>query len=150
MTSAFSWQNSVSLCPASFCTPGPKLPVIPGISWLPTFAFQSPMMKATFLGGVNSGMSCRSSQNYSASVSSALLVKAQTWIIGILNSLPWKQTEIILSFLRLYPLKYCILDSLVDYDGYSISSKEFLSIVVDIIDIQIKFAHSSLFQFSDF
>ena len=21
MTSAFSWQNSISLCPASFCTP---------------------------------------------------------------------------------------------------------------------------------
>ena len=26
--------------------------------------------------------------------------------------------------------KYCILDSLVDYEGYSISSKEFLSTVV--------------------
>ena len=32
MTSVFSWQNSVSLCPASFCTPRPNLPVIPGIS----------------------------------------------------------------------------------------------------------------------
>ena len=30
MTSAFSWQNSVSLCPASFCTPRPNLPVTPG------------------------------------------------------------------------------------------------------------------------
>ena len=29
MTSAFSWQNSVSLCPASFCTPKPNLPVTP-------------------------------------------------------------------------------------------------------------------------
>ena len=27
MTSAFSWQNSVSFCPASFCSPGLKLPV---------------------------------------------------------------------------------------------------------------------------
>ena len=27
MTSAFSWQSSVSLCPASFCTPKPNLPV---------------------------------------------------------------------------------------------------------------------------
>ena len=34
----------VSLCPALFCTPRPNLPVTPGISWLPTFAFQSPMM----------------------------------------------------------------------------------------------------------
>ena len=33
--------KSVSLCPVSFCTPRPNLPVTPGISWLPTFAFQS-------------------------------------------------------------------------------------------------------------
>ena len=31
--------------------------------------------------------------------------------------------------------KYCISDSLVDYDGYSISSKGFLSTVVDIMVI---------------
>ena len=48
MISAFSWQNSVSLCPASFCTPKPNLPVTPGVSQLPTFAFQSPIMKKTF------------------------------------------------------------------------------------------------------
>ena len=52
MTSTFSWQNSISLCPASFCTPRPNLPVTPGVSWLSTFAFQSPIMKRTsFLGG---------------------------------------------------------------------------------------------------
>ena len=27
MTSAFSWQNSVTLCPASFCTPRPNLDI---------------------------------------------------------------------------------------------------------------------------
>ena len=32
-----------------------------------------------------------------------LLVGAYTWITIILNGLPWKQTEIILSFLRLHP-----------------------------------------------
>ena len=47
MTSAFSWSNSVSLCPASFCTLRPNLPVTPGISWLPTFVFQSLIMKRT-------------------------------------------------------------------------------------------------------
>ena len=31
--------------------------------------------------------------------------------------------------------KYCLLDSFVDYDDYSISSKEFLPTVVDIIFI---------------
>ena len=40
MTSVFSWENSVSFCPASFCTARPTLSVTPSISWLPTFAFQ--------------------------------------------------------------------------------------------------------------
>ena len=40
MTSVFSWQNSVSLCPASFHIPRVKLPVTLGTSWLPTFSFQ--------------------------------------------------------------------------------------------------------------
>ena len=31
--------------------------------------------------------------------------------------------------------KYCILDSFVDYDGYSISSKGFLPTVVDVMVI---------------
>ena len=49
MTSVFSWQNSMRHFPASFCTPRPDLPVSIGISRLLTFAFQSPMMKGTFL-----------------------------------------------------------------------------------------------------
>ena len=53
MTSAFSWQNSVSLCPASFRIPRPNLPVTPGVSWLPTFSFQSPIMKRTSFLGVS-------------------------------------------------------------------------------------------------
>ena len=61
MTSAFSWLNSVSFCPASFCTPRANLPVTPGVSWLPTFAFQSPIMKRTSFLGVSSKRSCRSS-----------------------------------------------------------------------------------------
>ena len=32
MTSLFSWQNSISLCPASFRIPRPNLPVTPGVS----------------------------------------------------------------------------------------------------------------------
>ena len=50
MTSAFSWQNSISLCPASFRIPRPNLPVTPGASCLPTFAFQSPVMKRASFG----------------------------------------------------------------------------------------------------
>ena len=50
----------------------------------------------------------------------------------ILNGLPWKQTEIILSFFEIVS-KYCISDSFVDYDGYSISPKGFFPTVVDIM-----------------
>ena len=35
MMSVFSWQNSISLCPASFYTPRPNLPVTLGVSQLP-------------------------------------------------------------------------------------------------------------------
>ena len=38
--------------------------------------------------------------------------------------------------------KYCISDSFVDYEGYSISSKGFLSTVVDVMVLWIKFTHS--------
>ena len=38
--------------------------------------------------------------------------------------------------------KYCISDSFVDYEGYSISSKGFLPTIVDIMVILIKFTHS--------
>ena len=41
--------------------------------------------------------------------------------------------------------KYCISDTFVDHDGYSISSKGFLPRVVDIIVISVKFTHSSPF-----
>ena len=41
--------------------------------------------------------------------------------------------------------KYFISDSLVDYEGYSISFKDFLPTVVDIVDIGIKSTYSSPF-----
>ena len=41
--------------------------------------------------------------------------------------------------------KYCISDSFVDHDGYSISSEGFLPAGVDIMVIWVKFTHSSPF-----
>ena len=41
--------------------------------------------------------------------------------------------------------KYCILDSPVDYEGYSISSKGVLPSVVDIMVTLVKFTHSCPF-----
>ena len=61
---------------ASFYTPRLNLPVTPGISWLPIFAFQSPIMKRTSVLSISSIRSCSSSQNRSTSASSALLVRA--------------------------------------------------------------------------
>ena len=43
-------------------------------------------------------------------------------------------------------IQYCILDSFVDCDDYSISSKGFLPIVVDIMVIWVKFTHYSSFN----
>ena len=55
----------------------------------------------------------------------------------MLNGLPWKQTKTILPFFEVVP-KYCISDSFVGYEGYSISSMGFLP-TVDIMVICIKF-----------
>ena len=54
----------------------------------------------------------------------------------IVNSLPWKRTEILLSFLRLHPST--AFQTLVDHHGHSISSKGFLPAVVDIKVIWIR------------
>ena len=42
--------------------------------------------------------------------------------------------------------KYCISDSFVDYDGYSISSEGFLPTVLDVMVIWVKFTHSVYFS----
>ena len=56
-----SLGKTASLCPASFCIPRPNLSVTPGISWLPIFAFQFPLMKMTSFFVVSSRKSYRSS-----------------------------------------------------------------------------------------
>ena len=88
-------KNSVSLCPASFCTPRSNLPVTPGISLLPTFAFQSPMIKRTSVLSVSSRRSCRSSKNRSTS--------GKTWspIYGARDEMGRSQD----SFGSLFPVK---------------------------------------------
>ena len=114
-----------------------------GISWLHTFAFHSPVLKRTSFFHVSSRRSCRSSKNCSTSASSTLVIGAQTWITVILNGLPQKWTEVIMLFLKLFPSM--AFWTLLDYEGYSISSKGFLPIVVDIMVIWVKFIHSSPF-----
>ena len=69
----YSLGKTISLCPASFCSPRPNLPVTPCVSWLLTFAFQSPIRKRTSFLVVRCRRSYRSLQNNSTSASSALL-----------------------------------------------------------------------------
>ena len=161
-----SIDKTANLCPPSFCTPRPNLPVNPGIFW-PLILHSYPLYEEKFFLSiflfiylfvcvcvcvcvcVNS-RSWRCSLNQSTSASSSLVVTIQAWITVMLNGLSWKQIKIILAFPRLYCRLYCnfkyyISDSFADYEGYSISSMGFLPIVVDRMVIIIKFAHSRPF-----
>ena len=85
-------------------------------------------MKKTSLLGVSSRRSYRSSWNCSTSASLALLV------LGIdldCCDTEWFALETNRDHSVIFEIasKHCILDSFVDYDGYSISSKGFLPTV---------------------
>ena len=82
--------------------------------------------------GISSERSCKSSQNHSSLFS----------ITGQGIDLDYHDTEWFSlemnrdhSVVSKIASKYCISDSLVDYDGYSIYSKGFLHTVVDIMVI---------------
>ena len=146
-SSAFSWLNSISLCFASFCTPRPNLPVTPGVSWLLTFAFQSPMVKRTFLGvlvledlvGFHRTAQLQLLQHYLSGHRLGLL---WYWMVALETN---RDHSVVFEIAS----KYCISDSFVDHDGYSISSEGFLPTIVDIMVIWVKFTHSSPFQCAD-
>ena len=142
-----SFRKNISLCPASFCTPKPNLPVTPGIPWLPTFAFQSPILKRTSFLGVSSRRSCRSSQNPYFKLLQHYWSGNRLWLLWYwMVCLGNKQR----SFCHFWDCTQVLhLNSLVDYHGHSISSKGFLSTVVDIMVIWVKFTHSSPFQFTN-
>ena len=146
VTSAFSWQNSVSLWPASFCTPKPNLPVTPGIIWLPTFAFQSPVMKRTSFWGVSSRRSYKSSKNHSTSASSALVVGASVQFSSVLGLL-WYWMVCLgdeqRSFCRFWDCIQVLHFRLFCWLWRLFYSKGFLPTVVDIMIIWVKFSHSS-------
>ena len=82
-------------------------------------------MTRTSVLGVSSERSCRSSENHSTSASSALLVGA----IDLDNcDIEWFALEMNRDHSVVFETasKYCISDSFVDHDSYSISSEGFL------------------------
>ena len=131
MTSAFSWQNSISLCPASiwpkakfacysrcfltsyFCIP------VPYNEQDIFFGCQFFKVLQVFIEPFNFGF-----------------FSVNGWGIALhYCDIAWFALERNRDHSVVFELasKYCILDSFVDHDGYSISSKGFLPSVVDIL-----------------
>ena len=92
-------------------------------------------MKRTSFLGLCSRSSCRSSQDHSTSASSALLVGEDLDYCDIEWPDLEKKRDHSVIFEIASAFKYCISDSFVDLDGYSISFKGFLATVVDIMVI---------------
>ena len=135
-------KTLISLCPASlFCTLRPNLPVILGLSWLPTFAFKSPMMKRhLFLVLVLESLVIlhRSSQLQ------LLLHEGLAHWLGLLWCWMVCFGNELRSFYHFWDCTEVLHIGL--YEGYCISSKWVLPTEVDAMVIWIKFAHSYPFQ----
>ena len=95
MTSAFSWQNSISLCSASFYTPRPNLPVTPGISFFPQVSLDFQLLHSNLLwrkGLLLSfcGVSSRRSYMYSLYVYMFLTQQSEKAMAPHSSTLVWK------------------------------------------------------------
>ena len=109
-----------SLCPSSFCTPRPNLPFTPDNYCLPTFAFQSPMMKRTSFLGVLEG--------FIGLYRIFQLLLHYLWGIDLnYCDTEWFALETNRDHSIVFQIasKYCISGCFVDNEGYSISSKDF-------------------------
>ena len=110
---------------------------------IPTFAFQSAIMKMTFVCVSVCVLVLEGLVGLQRTV--RLQLHWLQWLghrLGQWFALETNQDPSVV--FEIAP-KYCILDSLVNYEGYSISSKGFLPTVVDIMVIWFKFAHSCPF-----
>ena len=92
------------------------------------------MKRISFFFHASSRRSCRSSQKQSTSASWASVVGAWTGITVMLNGMPWKQTETILSFLRLHPSS-ALQTLLLTMRATPFFSKGFFPTVVEIMVI---------------
>ena len=76
------------------------------------------------------------------------LLQITRWVIDLDNyDIEWFALETNRDHSVVFEIasEYCISDSFVDHDGYSISSEGFLPAVVDVMVIWVKFTHSSPF-----
>ena len=145
MTSAFSWQNSISLCPASFCTATPNLPVTSGV-----FLTSYPCIPAPYnekniffwvlvlegLVGLYRTIQLQLLQHYWSGHRLGLL---WYWMVYLGNEQR--------SFCRFWDCIQVLHFRLSCWLWWllHLSSKGFLHTVVDIMVIWVKFTHSSPF-----
>ena len=135
MTSAFSWQNSISLHPASFCTPRPNLPLSYSRCFLTSyFCISVPYNEKDIffwvlvlkgLVGLHRTIQLQLLQCYWSG--HRLGFCGIEWFALEMN----KDHSVVIEIAS----KYCISDSFVGCDDYSISSKGFLLTIVDIMVI---------------
>ena len=90
------------------------------------------MMKRTSFFGVSSRRSCRSSQKQSTLASSASVFGAKCLDYYDIEWFAFEMNQDYFVIFEIAP-KYCVSESIVDYEGYSISSKGFLPTGVDIM-----------------
>ena len=134
ITSMFSWQNFVSLCPASFCSPRPNFCVL----------FQ---LFVDFLLLHSNPLWCKRPLFLVVVLKGLVGLHRITWcsffsINGWGTDLDycdveWFALEMNQDHSVIFEIasKDCISDSFVNYEGYPISSKGFLPTVVDIMVI---------------
>ena len=130
MTSTFSQQNSISLCPASFCTPRSNLPVTYSRNLFTSYFFiplpydekhiyfwcQFQKVLQVFTEPFNFSF-----------------FSITGWGIDLdYCDIEWFALEMNRDYCVIFEIasKYCILDSFADYEVYSISSKGFFLTVV--------------------
>ena len=133
MTSVFSWKNSVSLCPASFCTPKPNSPVTPGI-------LNSYFCIPVICDEKNIFFFCQFQKVLQVIIEpfNFRLFRVSGWCIDLDHcDIEWFVLELNSDHSIIFEIapKNFILDSFVDYEGNQISSKGFLPTVVDIMII---------------
>ena len=109
-------------------------------TWLPTFAFQSPIMKRTFFFWM------LVLEDFVCLHRTIQLQLLQCYCLGHRLG-EWFALETNRDHSVIFEIasRYCISDSFVDHDSYSISSEGFLPTVVHVMVIWVKFTHSSPF-----
>ena len=136
MTSAFSWQNSISLCPVSFRIPRPNLPVTPGVSLASYICIPVPYNEKDIFFG------CWLSKVLQVFIEPFSFFSITSQGIDLdYCDIKWFALEMNRDHSVIFEIasKYCIMDSFCWLWWLLHSSKGFLPTVVDIMVIWVKF-----------